>query len=107
MGAEMYKGWTRVQLLEELERLQELVRKLGGEAVVHKSNNERGAGRKPTLTRALVADVKALKGTGVSFREISKSLGVSLGLAHKAYHLSDDQWLRTECMPDQISIFDP
>ena len=61
MGAEMYEGWTRGQLMEELERLQGLVDKLGGEGVVRKPKNERGAGRKPTLTRALVADVKATK----------------------------------------------
>ena len=104
MGAEMYRGWTKAQLLDELERLQELVDKLGhlSEDVVQKTKNERGAGRKPILTKALLADVKNMKAAGLSFREISKSLGISLGLVHKAYHLPDGQGLCTECTPDQI-----
>ena len=106
MGAEIYKGWTKGQLVEELERLQEIVDRLGGEDVVHKSKNERGAGRKPTITRELVADVKAMKAAGESFRTISRSLGMSLGLVHKAYHLTDGQVLSHDIMPNQISIFE-
>ena len=93
--------------MDELERLQEIVDKLGGEGVVHKSINERGAGRKPTLTMGLVEEVRALKAAGKPFREISISLGISVGLVHKAYHLTDGQGLRTEFLPGQISIYDP
>ena len=48
MGAEMYKGWSRGQLIDELKRLQSVVDKLGGDGGTRKSINERGAGRKPT-----------------------------------------------------------
>ena len=68
--------------------------------------NERGAGRKPTLTSELAADVRAMKTAGETYREISRSLGISVGLAHKACHLPDNQGLRPDAMPEQISIFE-
>ena len=106
MGTDGYKGWTRAQLVEELERLQNLVDMLSGMDGVHKSINERGAGRKPTLTKELVADVKAMKASGETLRTISRSLDISLGLVHKACHLESVNELRYEHDPDQISIFE-
>ena len=106
MDTDNYEGWTRSQLVKELDRLQGLVDKFGGADGVHKSINERGAGRKPTLTKELLADVKAMRASGETLRSISRSLGISLGLVHKACHLDDTSGLRSEYDPVQISIYE-
>jgi len=108
LGADDYEGWTRAQLIEEMQRLQNLVDILANTASVHKSNNERGAGRKPTLTSELVAEINAMKASGATLRTISRSLGISLGLVHKACHFDACGVMRSECVhdPDQMSIFE-
>jgi transcriptional regulator with XRE-family HTH domain len=50
-------------------------------------NNERGAGRKPKLNDELTTKVIALHKKGMTQREISIRLGVSVGLVNKACNI--------------------
>lgn len=107
-----YKGWMKHDFVDEVIKLKgmldeqeieletlraerEYVQKLKDELQEKLSEehwkpkkNERGAGRKPMLTRELYADIMRQKDAGNSYRQIAKSLGVSVGLVGKACNMS-------------------
>lgn len=49
------------------------------------TQNERGAGRKPKITREIKEEVDACKNQGMTYREIAEKMGLSLGYVHKVY----------------------
>lgn len=79
---------------EELEKERAEVHKLKSELNYKLSEeywkptqNERNAGRKPKITDKFCEDVRRRKKAGETYRAIAKSLGVSVGLVHKAFNV--------------------
>lgn len=98
-----YESWKKVDLINECHRLHKLIdeqikeleqlkmyKAMAAESYWATPKNERGAGRKPKLTRELQDEIKRMRETGETLRQIAKSLGVSTGLVHKALKLPDN-----------------
>jgi len=67
--------------------------------------SESGAGRKPLLTRESHEDIMCRRRGGESYRQIAKSLGISVGLVGKACNMSETavEQLKYEIEPVHIS----
>lgn len=82
--------YDRIQILEldnqklrnELKSLKENNHKLNNE----RKHNERGAGRKPKLTKQQQQEVINKYNQGVSMGNIAKEFNISKGLVHKIIH---------------------
>lgn len=70
---------TITELKIEIEKLQNEIQQLKNE---HKHNN-RGAGRKPKLSKEEVARANMLRIQGLSYKKIAEEIGCSVGLIHK------------------------
>jgi len=115
--------WLKSELLQEAIRLEKMVQRQASEIeslraeleLAQKINNERqvrprnerGAGRKPRLTREMYGDIMCRRNGGDSYRQIAKSLGVSVGLVGKACNMSETEvdQLGHETPPVQISNY--
>ena len=76
---EMNNGEFVAWIIGEYERMK------SEPVTVHKIINERGAGRKPKLSAVLIEQINTLKTIdGLSQRQISKRLNISLGLVNRA-----------------------
>jgi DNA-binding NarL/FixJ family response regulator len=52
------------------------------------SKNERNAGRRSIITAKLKGDVRELRKSGKSFKDIASDLKISVGTAHNAFNRS-------------------
>jgi uncharacterized coiled-coil protein SlyX len=73
-------------LINDLRLNESVVQKLNDEYNQRRVpiKNERGAGRKPKLTKELIHEVKCLRGDGLTQRAIADKLSISVGLVNKA-----------------------
>ena len=101
----MFTILDEMSLAKDASRQEELrtwLRKLIWKMeVIHKLKNERGAGRK--LKGVSSVAVVYWKRQGETFRQISKRLGMSVGLAHKLYH--ENNHLTDEYLEDYAHEF--
>lgn len=73
-------------LIEEYEALEHKYKALEYLFIKKKVHNERGAGRKTRLSPEIISDAQKLKNEGLSMKEISGRLDISVGSVHKAVH---------------------
>jgi len=90
--ADIFKGWLKPDFIREIKRLENVIDELKSEKDnVQKLKNERGAGRKPKLTRELHTDIVNRINGGENYRYIAKRLKISVGLVGKAKNMNDDE----------------
>ncbi|MBU3107128.1 Hin recombinase [Clostridium gasigenes] len=67
----------------ELNKNDELIKKLKENKKVHKLKNERGAGRKSRFTEQEITSIKMHSMQGKTIKEIAEMFSCSVGLIHK------------------------
>lgn len=71
------------ELQERINKLRETVKKCSQNNSETKKHNERGAGRKSTLTDEKIQKIKELHSQGLSYGKIAKEVGLSKAYVYK------------------------
>jgi|GEM_PF-1536762 len=74
---------TRAQTLDDCINAQKLINEQGEISSVHKLKNERGAGRKPKLSKKTIDEIIYMRSMHWSYRGIAETMKVSVGTVHK------------------------
>jgi hypothetical protein len=93
---------TKTELIEEVQRLtvenglltkkykwlqekEEQMNEILSGSYFAPTANERGAGRKPIASDEIRVGINGCRAQGMTFRQISDKMGVSVGFIHKTY----------------------